>query len=395
MVKVCPFRGISYNLKDLKDVITEPYDKISKDMQHQYYKKSPYNFIRLNLPNEADPYASARDTIKKWLESRTMIKDEEPYFYQYVQNFNLFEKNYQRYGMFAAVKLEEYSERKILPHERTFRGPKEDRLKMLRATNIDLEPVFFLYDDPAMFVKKAFEKGDRKLEIDVEDNGIRHTVYKMKSEAISRFFEKTKLVIADGHHRYETALTYAKEMGFKKGTGYIMAVLVNKNDPGLVILPSHRVIKDSISPTELLEKLRQYFNVTEIPVSKKNRFIEHDIEYCFKDHAYALTIKKEYVSKDSLSQNLNVSYLNNFVFSEILKIKDRESITFERWPEDVWRQLDNDNKFAFMVRPVSTDTVWNVALKEEIMPEKSTDFYPKLISGLKLFDLNDDVAIEL
>jgi uncharacterized protein (DUF1015 family) len=391
MVNVYPFKGIRYNIKDLDKLITEPYDKISKELQRQYYKDSPYNFIRLNLPDEPDPYNSAKDTIKKWLDSKIMLKDGEPYFYQYIQNFNLFGKNYQRYGMFAAVKLEEYSERKILPHERTFKGPKEDRLKMLRATNIDLEPVFFLYDDPEMFVKSTFEKGNRELETDVEDKGIRHTIYRMKSKEISRFFEDKKLVIADGHHRYETALNYAKEMGFAKGTGYIMAVLVNKNDPGLVILPSHRVIKASISPVELLEKLKRFFNVTEIPVNEVKGFINQDIVYCFKDHAYAIEIKKEYISKDSLSQNLNVSYLNNFVFSEILKIKDRETITFERWPDDVWRELENDNKVAFMVRPVSTSTVWNVAMKGEIMPEKSTDFYPKLISGLKLMDLSDSI----
>lgn len=391
MVNVLPFCGIKYNVKELGMVITEPYDKITKDMQNQYYKRSPFNFIRLNLPDEVDPYNSARETLRKWLSSGILIKDHEPFFYQYIQKFTLFGKSYERDGLFAIVKLEDYREHNILPHERTFKGPKEDRLKMLRATNTDLEPVFFLYDDPGMFVKKAFEKGSKELDIDVvDDNEIRHTLYKMNSPEISKFFAEKKLVIADGHHRYETALSYGQEMGFAGGTGYIMAVLVNRHDPGLIILPSHRIIKDSgISPDDLLQKLKQFFNITEISVNEVKGFINYDIVYCFKDHAYAIEIKKDVISTDSLSQNLNVSYLNNFVFSRILSISNRETIQFARWPEEVWKQVEEGkSKFAFIVKPVRPGIVWDVAMNGEIMPEKSTDFYPKLISGLKLYDLN-------
>jgi len=170
-----------------------------------------------------------------------------------------------------------------------------------------------------------------------------------------------------------------------------MAVLVNKQDPGLVILPSHRVIKQTMPPEELLENLKKYFTVNEISINEIRGFINQEIVFCYRDHAYSLNIKKEFLKNNSISQNLNVSYLNTYVINEILNIKNREDIIFERWPQDVLKQIESENKYAFLVKPVNPTTVWNVAMNGEIMPEKSTDFYPKLMSGFKLFDLNDDI----
>ena len=391
MVTVLPFRGVKYSVKELNKVVTEPYDKITEDMQRQYYKRSPYNFIRLNLPEEEDSYSSVSETIRKWLSSGILVKDSEPFFYRYIQKFTLLGKSYERDGLYAIVKLEDYKEHNIFPHERTFKGPIEDRLKMLRSINMDLEPVFFLYDNPDMFVKKALEKENMELETEtVDDNGIRHTLYKLNSAEISEFFADKKLVIADGHHRYETALSYAKEMGFAGGSGYLMAVLVNRHDPGLIILPSHRVIDNSeLSPEDLLEKLNHFFNVTEVSVTEVKEFINYEIIYCFKDHAYALEIKKEFISNVCIGQNLNVAYINNYVISRILNIRNKETIRYSRWPEDVWKDIESGKaKFAFLLKPFRPSVVWDVAMNGRIMPEKSTDFYPKLISGLKLYDLS-------
>ncbi len=390
LVKVYPFRGIKYSFQNIEKLVTEPYDKISKQMQKEYYEKSPYNFIRINLPDEKDPYTSSKNTLENWLKDGILVKDKEPYFYFYIQQFKLFEKTYERFGFFAAVGLEDYSEKKILPHERTFKGPKEDRLRMLRATNMDLEPVFFLYDDPKMEIKKLFEKSKKELEIDVTVNSIRHILYKMKSEYLTKFFEDKQLVIADGHHRYETALAYAKEKNFENATGYIMAVLVNRLDPDLVILPSHRVIKMKIDNDKFLSNLDQFFTVNEIKLEDIGNFINQEIVYVYKGRAYSLKLKKEFIS-DKLSDNINVSYLNNFIFNKILNIQDKEKIIFERWVEDALNGIKNGEGFSFILKPVSPTLVWDVAKNGEIMPEKSTDFYPKLLSGLKLMDLNDHI----
>ncbi|MGC9176044.1 MAG: DUF1015 family protein [Thermoplasmata archaeon] len=387
---VRPFKGISYSIKNIENLVTEPYDKISKQMQKEYYEKSPYNFIRINLPNEIDPYTSSKKTIESWLKEKILTKDKELYFYFYIQQFRLFEKKYERFGFFAAVKLEDYSEKKILPHERTFKGPKEDRLKMLRSTNMDLEPVFFLYDDPAMEIKKIFEDSNKELEFDITVNGIRHVLYKVKSDYITKFFNDKQLVIADGHHRYETALAYAKEKNFENGTGYIMAVLVNRLDPGLVILPSHRVLKITIDNDEFIEQVKNFFDVKVLDIKNIKNSINDDIVYVNQNKAYSLNLKKEYLS-NKLSENINVSYLNNYIFNRILNIQDREKIIFERWVEDALNDIKDGSGIAFILKAVNPSVVWDVARNGEIMPEKSTDFYPKLLSGLKMMDLNEKI----
>jgi len=390
LVDVRPFKGISYSIKNIENLVTEPYDKISKQMQKEYYEKSPYNFIRINLPNEIDPYTSSKKTIESWLKEKILTKDKELYFYFYIQQFRLFEKKYERFGFFAAVKLEDYSEKKILPHERTFKGPKEDRLKMLRSTNMDLEPVFFLYDDPAMEIKKIFEDSNKELEFDITVNGIRHVLYKVKSDYITKFFNDKQLVIADGHHRYETALAYAKEKNFENGTGYIMAVLVNRLDPGLVILPSHRVLKITIDNDEFIEQVKNFFDVKVLDIKNIKNSINDDIVYVNQNKAYSLNLKKEYLS-NKLSENINVSYLNNYIFNRILNIQDREKIIFERWVEDALNDIKDGSGIAFILKAVNPSVVWDVARNGEIMPEKSTDFYPKLLSGLKMMDLNEKI----
>ncbi|MCL5407975.1 MAG: DUF1015 domain-containing protein [Candidatus Thermoplasmatota archaeon] len=268
MVEVLPFKGIMYTTGDIKDVITEPYDKIPKELQVRYYERNPHNFIRLNLPMDGDPYGSARATLNEWLRKGILAKDQTPHFYEYVEKFTIFGSTRRRTGVFAAVKIEDYSEKKIYRHERTFTGPKEDRLKMLRATNADLEPVFFLYDDPSMEVEKLLDSLPKIRNLDLtDDGGVRHIIYRLNSQEITDIFKSKKLVIADGHHRYETALAFSKENNQAGNTGYVMAVLVNRYDPGLVILPSHRVIVNSkFNPQQVLEKLEEKFEIKEVPI---------------------------------------------------------------------------------------------------------------------------------
>ena len=390
MVEVLPFKGIEYTTNDSKDVITEPYDKIPKELQLKYYERSPYNFIRLNLPMENDPYGSARVTLNEWLRKGILAKDQKPHFYEYVEEFTLFGSTRKRTGVFAAVKIEDYSEKEIYRHERTFTGPKEDRLKMLRATNTDLEPVFFLYDDPSMEVKELLDSLPKIKNLDVtDDGGVRHIVYSLDSHEITNLFKSKKLVIADGHHRYETALAFSKENNHVGNTGYVMAVLVNRHDPGLVILPSHRVITNSkLSPQQVLEKLKEKFEIREVPIESINDPLQMDMVFYFKGRGFDLKLRADVPKTTSLVEDINVSILNNFVISNVLEIRNREMIKFTRWAADAIGDVNDGNaSFAFLVKPVDPKTVWNVAMNDEVMPEKSTDFYPKLISGLMIFDL--------
>jgi uncharacterized protein (DUF1015 family) len=363
-------------------------------MQEIYYERDPYNFVRLNLPRDKDPYSSSRDTLKQWLSVGILKKEDKPNFYHYVQDFKMQGMTYERNGFFAVVKLERYESKNIFPHERTFSGPKEDRLRMLRSTNVDLEPVFFLYDDPELDVLSIFKNSTEEKVADVtDDNDIRHTLYRVYSLHMENFFKDKKLAIADGHHRYETALAFAEERGRVNGTGYIMAVLVNRYDTGLIILPSHRIIEESdVEPQELLHKMEEFFEVSEIRIDTVKGFLKNDLVFCFRNHAYSMKLKSEYAKGLSLSDRLNVSILNKFVVSIMLSLDSKEKIKYARWPEEIWPLINEGKaKFAFMVKPVSPSTVWDVAMNGEIMPQKSTDFYPKLMSGIEMFDLDEKI----
>lgn len=392
MVDVIPFKGIKYSTRDLKDVITEPYDKIPRDLQSKYYERNPHNFIRLNLPADSDPYSSAKATLNEWLRNGILVKDQSPHFYEYVEEFTIFGRKRKRTGLYAAVKIEEYSKKKIYPHEHTFSGPKEDRLKMLRATNTDLEPVFFLYDDPSMEIMGLLDSIKKDKDLDVTDeHGIRHIIYKLNSKEITNFFESKKLVIADGHHRYETALAFSREKGQAGNTGYIMGVLVNRYDSGLVILPSHRVITASpLSPQQVLDKLRENFEIEEISTESVKDPLQTDMIFYFKRHGFDLNLKGKVPRTTSTAENINVSILNDLIISNTLGITNRETIKLARWAGDAVKEVNEGRaSFAFLVKPVDPKIVWDVALNSEVMPEKSTDFYPKLISGLLLFGLPD------
>ena len=229
MVEVLPFKGLGFKPGNLKEIITEPYDKISNDLQRTYYERSENNFIRLNLPTGTDPHNSAKKTLEEWRNNGTLKEDQSPFFYEYIEQFDLYGVKRKRIGLFAIVRLEDYGEKNIFRHERTLLNPKDDRLKMLRATQTDLEPILFLYDDVDMELMKIIGSADKENESDfVDENGTRHILKRFESPEITTFFKQKKLVIADGHHRYESALAYGKEMGFTGGTRYVMAVLVNE-----------------------------------------------------------------------------------------------------------------------------------------------------------------------
>lgn len=390
MVTVLPFKGVRFKTKDLKEIITEPYDKIPKDLQKKYYEKSDYNFIRLNLPVDADPYTSARKTLSDWLNSDILIEEESPSFYEYIEDFSLFGENRRRRGLFAVVKLENYDENHIHRHERTFSGPKADRLEMMRSTKTDLEPVLFIFDDPDKEVTRAIDLAEKENCFDFTDeNGLRHVVNKFESPKITELFKEKELVIADGHHRYESSLTYAKEMNFSGNSGYVLVVLVEKSDPGLPVLASHRVVMaSSLSAKELLEEIKEFFVVEERNKAEVSDPLKDELLFYYKDHCFSLTPKDTIVSSLTTVEKLNVSLLNKYIIPKIQDGTEEKAVEFSRWVTDAMKKVDDGiAKYAFLIRPTDASTVWDVAIHGGVMPQKSTDFYPKLVSGLILFKL--------
>ena len=420
MVEIRPFRPIRYTEKagDYKNLIAQPYDKISRDMQKEYYKKSEYNYCRLTLPIEENRYETSKQRIRQWMNKEILKKDEEPAIFVYRQEFSLFGKTYTRTGFIAALRLHPYKEDKVLPHEITHRGPKIDRLNMLRATQKNLETGFLLYPDPEKITIDLFAKIAKTPPlIDVKDSlGVRNLIWRStdleKIKLIQKAVKDKQFVIADGHHRYETAIAYRDERRRQEEWtedsvfNFRMSYLVPIQDEGLIVLPTHRLLKKIKLTDHALQKFKKFFVVSEIDANPENLrgFLESNKKkhaFCVYDgkKAYGLLLEDERPVSQFMDivwsdeyQSLDVTILRDVIFKAIMKtgeLEIDEDILYVRWINNAMEKVDNgEAKLAFLVNPTTPEIVLKIAQKHERMPEKSTDFYPKMVSGFTMMDLS-------
>ncbi len=420
MVEIRPFRAIRYTEKagDYADLIAQPYDKIDQNMQKEYYRKSEYNYCRLTLPIEENRYEISKQRIRQWMNEGILEKDKEPAVFVYRQEFSVFGKTYTRTGFIAALRLHAYEENKVLPHEITLKEPKIDRLNMLRATQKNLETGFLLYPDPDKITINLFAKIAKTHPlIDVKDSlGVRNLIWKLtNSEKIKSVREAVKdkqFVIADGHHRYETAIAYRDERRRKEEWdenstfNFRMSYMVPIQDEGLIVLPTHRLLKKIELTADTLQKFNEFFAVSEIDANAENlrSFLENHKKkhaFCVYDgkKAYGLLLKDEKTVSQFMDVawsdeycSLDVTILRDVVFNTIMKtgeLKIDEDILYARWIKNAVEKIENGEvKLAFLVNPTTPETVLKIAQKHERMPEKSTDFYPKMVSGFTMMDLS-------
>jgi len=421
MVDVRAFKAIRYSelAGNPTNLITQPYDKIDGEMQRAYYERSVYNFCHLILPMESDKYEIARHRVQEWLRKMILVKDDEPAVFVCRQEFTLDGEVCVRTGLIAALRLYSYDENVVFPHEITYEEPKADRLNMMRTVQKDLEPVFLIYSDEENVTVSVFAEVARTQPIIVvEDSfGVKHTVWRVaepsKIRLLRRALEPKKLVITDGHHRYESAIAYRDERRrMEKGWtedsafNFHMSLLVPIQDEGLVVLPTHRLLKKHELTGEALDGLKRFFTVSEIDATVKgvNGFLEsHRDEHAFCVYtgakAYGLVLKHEesvyeFVSAKSSKETklFDVVILRDVIFKAILKtgdLKIDEDILYERLTWTAVEKVDKgEAKLAFLVNPISPKTVWEIAQQHERIPEKSTDFYPKPVSGLMMMDIS-------
>jgi uncharacterized protein (DUF1015 family) len=419
MVDIRPFKAIRYTEKagNIKNLVTQPYDKIDQDMQREYYEKSPYNYCRLILPIEENRYQTVHQRIYEWLNEHILAKDEEPSIFVFRQEFRLNGSNCVRTGLLAALRLYAYCENIIFPHETTFSAPKADRLNMLRTIQKDLEPVFLIYSDPENITVNFFaQTAKTKPLIEVEDQFlVRHKFWKItdpeKIAIIQKALKSKTLVITDGHHRYESAIAYRDERRKQiewtedSAFNFHMSYMVPVQDKGLVILPTHRLLRKLDLTADLMETLEKYFAITEIDpkVDAISGFLlNYKAEHAFCIYngtkAYGLLLKDEKKALEVSNGNnskevclLDVVILRDFIFKYLLKtgeLKMDEDILYERSMRVALDKVDNgEAKLAFLVNPLNPALVWQIAQKRERLPEKSTDFYPKPVSGLAMMDI--------
>ena len=427
MVDVRPFRAIQYTelAGDPRNLITQPYDKIDSEMQRAYYGRSAYNFCRLILPLEKDKYILAQHRFQEWLRRGILAKDDEPAVFVCRQEFAIDGKRLKRTGLIAALRLYNYDEDIVFPHETTYEEPKADRLSMMRNVEKDLEPVFLIYSDPEQTTLSLFiEIANTKPAFMVEDSfGVEHTIWRVtepyKIKLLQEALEPKKLVITDGHHRYESAITYrdecrqtVKDWRMDSAFNFHMSLLVPIQDEGLLALPAHRLLKKHVLTNEAMDMLKRFFTVVEIDatVGSLDSFLEsnrHEHSFCVytRAKAYGLILKHEdkvykFVSSKSSKETklFDVVILRDVIFKEILKtgeMKLDEDIFYERWTSKAVERVDSgEAELAFLVNPIDPNFVWRIAQQHERIPEKSTDFYPKPVSGLMIMDISPDEKLK-
>ncbi len=419
MVEIKPFKAMHYSEevigKDLSKVITQPYDKIDGEMQRRYYEKSEYNFVKLILPMEKERYETAARRLKEWKEKGVIVRDEKPAIYIYTQEFELRGKRYVRRGFIAAMRLHPFSERIVLPHEKTHKGPKEDRLRMLRATKTNLEAGFVLFHDDGRVRRIIDEKIREEPDFyGVDDFGTVTRIYRVSDEneirEIQDVLRDEQVVIADGHHRYETAVYFRDEMREKVGDwkdgqafNYRMTYMVPLDDPGLLVLPTHRLLKKVKMPDEVFEKLKKYFSVEEIEPKEAEKWLAENRDtnsFVMYQDGRAYGLRRFRDVREFMSDEWSESYrsLDAVVLREVImksmgveNPKIDEDIIYERWIEDAIAKVDSgEAKVAFLMNPTPPEKVLEVAKNLERMPQKSTDFYPKVISGFTMMPVDEN-----
>lgn len=420
MVEIRPFRAVRYTEKagSYENLIAQPYDKIDSDMQRKYYKKSVYNYCRLTLPMEENRYEIAKQRIHQWMNEGILKKDKEPAIFVYKQEFELLGKTYTRTGFIAALHLHPYVENKVLPHEITHKGPKIDRLNMLRATQKNLETGFLLYPDPEKITINLFARITKTAPlIDVKDSlNVRNLIWKLtdpeKIKLVQEAVIDKQFVIADGHHRYETAIAYRDERRRQEewtedlAFNFRMSYMVPIQDEGLIVLPTHRLLKKIDLTDDTLKKFKKLFTVSKIDSNAEalRSFLESQKTkhaFCVYDgkRSYGLLLKNEKTVSQFMDatwsdeyRSLDVTILRDVIFRVIMKtgeLKIDEEILYVRWIKNTIEKVHKgEAKLAFLVNPTTPEVVLKIAQNHEKMPEKSTDFYPKMVSGFTMMDLS-------
>jgi len=419
MVELRPFKGIQYEkekVEEMNKIITQPYDKISDKMQRKYYQKSDHNYCKLILPKEENRYEIAAQRLNRWMEKNVLQKENDPGIYVYYQDYEVLGERYTRKGFVSAVKLHPFNEDVVLPHEETHKGPKIDRLKMLRATEKNLEAGFMLYSDEEKATIDIFDEVSEKdpLYEATDDLGVHSRVWKIEDEdkikKVQEALKDEQVVIADGHHRYETAVNYRDEMREKnpdyeerEAFNWRMTYMVPVEDPGLNVLPGHRLLLKEKVEQEHIEEIKRYFEVSELEDGEEETFLKNNDDtssYILYDDERTLGLRLE--DKDGIEKflsddysedykNLDVVVLRDAIFEGIMGLQELhidEDISYERWSEDSIKKVDGgEAKVAFLVNATKPEEVLNVAKNGERMPQKSTDFYPKINSGFMMMDI--------
>ncbi len=439
MPEIAAIRGYLYNPEKAPadKVAAPPYDVIDAKMRDELAKRDKHNCVHVILPEgEGDKkYANAAARMNKWIDDGVLVKDFRPALYRYHQQFELKEldgRRITRKGFICAVRLHDFSEGMILPHERTLKGPKIDRLKLMEATGCHSSQIFGMYSDAANVTDKAFKECERKdpdINI-VTDDGTRHIPWKMQDSEkigdVKRFMGQTKVYIADGHHRYETMLALRDKWRAQQADGFLPSkstgefatmFLCNMTDEGMVVFPTHRMmhgLKD-FNLDDMLAKADAYFSITKLEGMAKNMVrVRSAVAKAGVDSpSFAVVAPKRddawllsYRAGVNLAQlgvvgsgtfvHLDVTLLHELIIDRTLGVDKaaQEAKTNIKYIKDTTQALERtaagEGQVTFIMNPTRLDQVRAVADHGEFMPQKSTYFFPKIATGLVFNKVDPD-----
>ncbi len=438
MARIYPFRAWRYNPSSVRldDVVTQPYDKISPAMQQAYYQRSPFNLVRiiLGLPELFDAergesvYTRAARDFRAWREQGVLTQEKDPCIFAYSQRFKVpgTEIVKERRGFIALGQLHDYADKVVFRHEQTLSKPKSDRLNLLKATHAHFGQIFMLYSDPAGSVEKILYEGNGPAEAEVTDEyGVLHRLWRINDPAVIRLLTTAmadrKLIIADGHHRYETALNYSKEHAPTSPAKYetsatqlpqpaypeaaVMMTFVNMDSDGLVVLPTHRVVHSlpAFDPAAFATAAQEFFTVEPLPTAEAPNYVatltaQQGTAFVAvtRTGAFLLRSRPETVAATlsalpERQRALDLSALHSIILDRLLgldaeKVREQTNIRYLRDAGEAVDQVRRGEADAvFLTNPVSMEQLREVAFAGDVMPQKSTDFFPKLLSGLTIY----------
>jgi uncharacterized protein (DUF1015 family) len=431
MAQIYPFRGFRFNPQvtgDLNSVVSQPYDKIPESLQHKYYERSPYNVVRITRNREKNEnaetdYPDAGSTLERWIAEDALVQDPAPAIYAYYQQYEIDGETRIQKGFVALLDLK-HSGGGILPHERTLAEPKMDRLRLMRRTRSNEDMIYMLYTDDRLTVNRVLDEtcSHRDPDIDVTDEyRARHRLWTITDpkaiRRISGAMVPEELFIADGHHRFETSLNFMKECearGFKPASTESfdkrLVACFNSADQGTTILPTHRLVRGvpNFRSETFLEMAGQFFEIERTASAnelwermKAGAQVNHVFGFYPADtRCFHLLSLREEAKVDPLMlahpeayRHLDVSILHTLVLDRFLGIDEaklvaQENVDYFREKHDCIREVDAGHyQAAFFLNPTTVEQMQRIALLGERMPQKSTDFFPKLLTGLVLMKM--------
>ena len=432
MAEIIPFKALRYDPDQVKleDVLTQPYDKITPEMQSKYYERSTHNLVRIILgkAGETDTdafnvYTRAAEYLHDWRSGGILKQDPEPGIYAYSQTFTVpgTRDLQERRGLIALGRIHDYEDGVIHRHEQTLSKPRADRLNLLRATRAHFGQIFMLYSDPANEID-ALLKSRMEEDPDIsllDEYETLHRVWRIHDPALIRALQDKmrdkKLLIADGHHRYETALAYRNERRAETGADrnaaheFVMMTLIPMESRGLVILPTHRIVHGLLDfdRERMLEAASQFFDIDRIDLRTETRSAttllgqagEKGTAFVAvtRQGPYLMRAKQDAIQHalrdvPSLQRDLDVVQLHRIMLERVLgiseeAIRNQENVRYERDAFEAISWVRQGANVAFLMNPAKIEQVRDIAFGGEVLPQKSTDFYPKLLSGLAIYAL--------